>query len=492
MFTLFTKNHKTMRYIIFFLLGCFLMPLGSNGSEDRLALDSAKTVIDTTKQNLIYTYSISQNIEPSAWRLTKKAFEKANNLKADYMVVKLNTYGGLVNIADSIRTKFLLSPIPVIVFIENNAASAGALISIAADSIYMREGAKMGAASVVNQQGEIMPEKYQSYMRSTMRATAEAHGKDTLIRGADTIIKWHRDPIIAEAMVDPRIAIKGVIDSGKILTFTTQEAIENGYCEGEVNDIKELLASAEIEEYTIKQYDMTRLESIIGFLMSPAFQSILIMIIVGGIYFELQTPGVGFPLLAALAAAALYFAPLYLEGIAENWELLLFIAGLILIAVEIFAIPGFGVAGITGILLTIAGLVLSMVDNIVFDYQFQFELAIKEVLKSFFIVSVSMLVSLVLSIYLSKKLLTSKSFSTLVLDSVQKKDEGYIGVDSTYSSLVGKEGVAFTVLRPSGKVSIEGDTYDAMSEMGYIDKGEKIKVISYGTGQLHVVKADDF
>ncbi|MFW5978750.1 MAG: S49 family peptidase, partial [Bacteroidia bacterium] len=159
-----------------------------------MAQDKSDPVSDTSNRKIVFVYEIDQNIEPSAWRLTKKAFEKAKELKAEYILLELNTYGGLVNIADSLRTKLLSSKIPVIVYIENNAASAGALISIAADSIYMRDGARIGAASVVNQQGEMMPEKYQSYMRSTMRSTAEAHGKDTVIQGSDTLLKWHRDP----------------------------------------------------------------------------------------------------------------------------------------------------------------------------------------------------------------------------------------------------------------------------------------------------------
>src|SRR3546814_5574247 len=99
----------------------------------------------------------------------------------------MNTYGGLLNAADSIRTRLLESPVPVIVYINNNAASAGALIALACDSIYMHPGATIGAASVVNESGEVLPEKYQSYMRSMMRATAEVQG---------------RDPHIAEAFVD--------------------------------------------------------------------------------------------------------------------------------------------------------------------------------------------------------------------------------------------------------------------------------------------------
>lgn len=437
----------------------------------------------------VYQYTIDQNIEPSAWRLTRRAFDKARQTRADYMLVNLNTYGGLVNIADSIRTRILNSPIPVLVFIRNNAASAGALISIAADSIYMSEGARMGAASVVNQQGQVMPEKYQSYMRSTMRATAEAHGRDTIVSRGDTLVRWHRNPRIAEAMVDPRIVVEGVVDSTEILTFTTQEAIDNGYCEGRAANVRELLAKANIEPYTIQTYEMTGLESFSGLLMSPALQSILIMIIVAGLYFELQSPGVGFPLLVAIIAATLYFAPLYLEGIAENWELGLFVLGVILIGVELFVIPGFGVAGVAGILLTVTGLVLSMVDNIVFDYQFQWEEAFKSVVRSFLIVSVSVFASLVLSLYLSKKMLTSSGrFSRLVLDSTQQKDEGYIGVDSQQKQLVGKTGTAHTVLRPGGKVVVDGEIYDARSEIGFIEKGEAVRIIDYGTSQLVVVR----
>ena len=118
------------------------------------------------------------------------------------MLIRLNTYGGLVNAADSIRTMILNSPVPVWVFIDNQAASAGALIAIAAERIYMRPGGSIGAASVVDQNGKPMPDKFQSFMRATMRATAEAHGKVIeRIDGDDTLWRWRRDPQVAEAMV---------------------------------------------------------------------------------------------------------------------------------------------------------------------------------------------------------------------------------------------------------------------------------------------------
>ena len=445
--------------------------------------------IQDTLKTVVFVYDIDEEIAPAMWRQTQKSFEEAKQANAQYIIINVNTYGGMVNMADSIRTKILDSEIPVYVFIVNNAASAGALISIAADKIYMKKGAKIGSASVVDQTGKIMPEKYQSYMRSTMRATAESHGKDTIItENGDTIIKWHRDPEIAEAMVDPRIFIEGVTDTGQIIAFTANEAVENGYCEGIINNVEELLEHAEISNYEIKKYEPTKLETLIGFLVSPAIQGILIMLIVGGIYFELQSPGIGFALGAAVVAAILYFAPLYLEGLAENWEMVIFALGLILIILEIFVIPGFGIAGIGGLILALTGLVLSMVDNIIFEFEFHGAEAIAAILKSLLIVSVSMFLSFILSIYLSKKALTSHAFSWIVLKSTQKKEDGFIGVETNQKDLIGETGIAFTDLRPSGKVEIDDDTYDAKSEIGYIEKGQKVKVIDYKSGQLYVMK----
>jgi membrane-bound serine protease (ClpP class) len=210
------------------------------------------------------------------------------------------------------------------------------------------------------------------------------------------------------------------------------------------------------------------------------------MVIIGGIYFELQTPGVGFPLAAALFAAILYFAPLYLEGLAENWELVLFFVGIVLIGVEIFAIPGFGVAGISGIILMVTGLTLSMVDNIVF--KFDGMAGFEAILKSLFIVVISGLVSFILSLYLSKKLFTSRTFPHLALNTVQNTMNGFVGVESKIQKeLIGKKGIAHTILRPSGKVIIDGEIYDAKSETGYVEKGDPVKVIRDETGQIYVV-----
>jgi len=425
---------------------------------------------DTTATKRVYKFDIKEEIGPGVWRKMQKAFKEAEDWSADLILLHMNTYGGMVLHADSMRTKILNSKIPVWVFIDNNAASAGALISIACDSIYMRKGANIGAATVVNQTGEQMPDKYQSYMRSTMRATAEAKGRD-------------RD--IAQAMVDASIRIDGISDSGKVLTFTASEAMLHGFCEGMAESVREVLALNGITDYEIKEFTPTQLDEVIGWLVHPAVSGILIMIVIGGIYFELQTPGVGFPIAASVIAATLYFAPLYLEGLAEHWEIILFLIGLVLVGVEIFVLPGFGAAGVSGIILIMTGLVLSMVGNVGFDFEMTMP---GEVVTAGLTVVIATVLGLFGSIMLAKRMLSTSMLSHLVLASTQQRTEGFIGVDATDVAFVGREGIAYTVLRPSGKVEIDGDIHDATAMSGFIDKGEHVRVVKHETAQLFVRK----
>lgn len=440
-----------------------------------------------TSEKLVYKFNVKENIAPAIWRQTKQAFAEADSLKADLLLIHMNTYGGTVVDADSIRTRILNSKIPVVVFVDNNAASAGALISLACDRIYMRSGSSIGAATVVNQTGQKMPDKYQSYMRSTMRATAESHGKDTIISGQDTTYRWKRDPLIAEAMVDERVYIPGVIDSGKILTFTPAEAMKNGYCEGICESVDEVLKLNQIENARIVEYKPTALEKFIGFMVNPVVSGILIMLILGGIYFEMQAPGIGFPLGVAVVAAVLYFSPLYLEGLAANWEILMFIIGLILIALEIFVVPGFGITGISGITLAFSGLVLSLIKNVDFSFD---EVQGNDLLIALGTVFIGTVCGIGLAIYLSQKMFTAETgrFSHMSLHEVMSKEDGYLGVDPELLLLKGKNGVAITTLRPSGKINIDGQTYDAMAVSGMIDKGTNIVVTKVEAAQLYVEK----
>lgn len=416
----------------------------------------------------VFSFDIKEMIAPPVWRTTKNAIESAEKDGYDLIIIHMNTYGGMLDAADSIRTKILNSKIPIYVFIDKNAASAGALISLACDSIYMAEGASIGAATVVNQQGEQMPDKYQSYMRSMMRATAEASG---------------RDPKIAQAMVDPKVYVPGISDSGQVLTFTTSEAIKYNFCEQQAKSIEDVIEKSGIDNYEISRHELSATDKIIGFLINPMFSGVLIMIIIGGIYFELQTPGIGFPIAASVIAALLYFAPLYLEGLANHWEILIFVIGLALLAVEIFAIPGFGVAGTLGALLMVTGLSLSMVENMgdgLFDYD------PSNLIKALMTVIIALTASVILSIWLSKKLFATNSFGNLSLAKTLNPVEGYTSSDADYKSMIGKTGISKSSLRPSGKVIIDDSMYDATAIVGFIDKETEIEVVGYQTGQLIV------
>ncbi len=424
-------------------------------------------------KNIIYKFSIKEEIAPPIARMVSKAIDEAQNIKADYIYIEMNTYGGAVDAADSIRTKILNSKIPTLILIQNNAASAGALIALACDSIYMQPGSTIGAATVVDQSGNQVPDKYQSYMRKKMRATAEQNG---------------RNPDIAEAMVDPDIYIPGIIDSGKVITFTTSEAIKYKFCEAELNSLKDILKRIGISDYQIIEQKITFMDEIISWLISPFISGLLIMIIIGGIYFELQTPGIGFPILAAITAAILYFAPLYLEGLAENWEILLFVIGVLLIGAEIFVIPGFGIAGISGIILIITGLTLSMVENIGFDFTITDN---DQLLKALLTVIIASIISLVSSIYLGVKFIESSTFKKFVLQSAENNQPGYNLLNEKEKSLVGKTGITTTLLRPSGKIEIEGEIYDSTAEIGFIEKGEKVIVKKFEASQLFVSKINN-
>ena len=250
---------------------------------------------------VIYRIRLDQDIDKSSQRLVTLGLEKATEASADYVLLDLDTYGGAVDAADSIRSAILRYEKPVVAYINMQAASAGALISIACDSIYMKTGSSIGAATVVDQAGNVMPDKYQSFMRGMMRSTAQATG---------------RDPKIAESMTD----------TANVLTLTPSEAVEVGYCEGIAESYQEVAAIlAGDGKFVIKDMseDMTWLDRLIQFLLNPFLQSIFMMMIVGGIFVEIRTPGIGLPLLTAVAGALLYFAPAYIGHLAEYWEILL-------------------------------------------------------------------------------------------------------------------------------------------------------------------------
>ena len=419
---------------------------------------------------LVLHFKINDVIDPRTNRFSELALEKAQEIDADYVILELDTYGGALNDADDIRTRILNFDRPIYAFINRDAASAGALISIACDSIYMAKGSSIGAATVVTQDGAAAPDKYQSYMRSIMRSTAEAKG---------------RDPGMAEAMVDEDIDLDSIATEGKILTLSTSEAIRYGFCEAEVKDIDEIMRRSGVEDYELQEFKLDATEKIISIFLNPFVSGILILIIIGGIYFELQTPGVGFPILASLIAIILYFVPNYLNGLAENWEILLFVVGIILIAFEVFVIPGFGVAGVLGLICTIGSLILVMLDNDMFDFSF---VGADEIFISFVTVIAGLLGAIVVMFFGGAQLINSPVFKRIALQDVQDKDQGFTSTFYKEKSMVGLTGKAYTRLRPSGKIEIDGVIYDAFTRGDFIEEGSMVEIISDEGTSLKVKK----
>jgi membrane-bound serine protease (ClpP class) len=419
------------------------------------------------QEKKVMVMDIKDVIDPRMNRYVDLALTEATKINADIVIIEMDTYGGVLTDAKEIVDQIMHFKKPVWVFINSDAASAGALISIACDSIYMSPGASIGAATVVDGQGAKAPDKYQSYMRSIMRSTAEENG---------------RDPRIAEGMVDEDLEIPGIKESGHVITFSTSEALEHGYCEAKVESIADILARNHIENYTIHHFELGFAEKIIRMVLNPVLSSILILVIIAGIYFEMQTPGLGFAGLIALLALIVYLVPYYLNGLAENWEILAFVIGIALIGLEIFVIPGFGVTGIAGIALTVVSLFLIMVNNDAFDFKF---VPTNKLVYALAAAAGGTLGGMIMLLVAGSKLPDTRFFRKIALTDTQHRSEGYVSVQFN-ESLIGRKGTAETVLRPSGKVMIDGKLYDASTRGDYIDRGQAIEVISDDGPSLRV------
>ncbi len=449
------------------------------------------TVTATGRECKVYTFPINGDIMPAQQRLVSKCLTEAREQETDLVVIRMNTYGGLVNVADSIRTMILNYPTPIWAYIDNQAASAGALIALAADRIYMHPGGSIGAASVVDQNGQPMPDKFQSFMRATMRATAESHGQVIeRIENGDTIRRWWRDPQTAEAMVGRTVADSTTVN---VLTFTASEAVKNHFSEGTASSLEETLAQGGVETYTLTEYRPTTLDRLLAWLMNPVVQGIFVMMIVGGIYFELQSPGIGFALVVAILGAVLYFAPLYLEGVAQNWELILFIIGLVLLAVEIFVLPGFGIAGVAGIVAVILGLSFAAIDNDLLRHLPTGEITVGWILQPILIVIIAATAALIGSLLLSKRFLTGTTplQRKVVLTAEMAPEQGYVSHPQVASELIGKTAEVAAVLRPSGRVIIDGIYYDAIAEEGqFIPRGKQVIITRFEGGVVYCAQQD--
>jgi len=423
-------------------------------------------------QTKVMVMDIKGEIDPLMRRYVSLALDHARQTQADVVIIEMDTYGGLLTDAADIVENIIAFKKPVWVFINSDAASAGALISIACDSIYMSPHAKIGAATAINENGEKAIEKIQSYTRDIMRAAAE---------------KSKRDPRIAEGMVDENSEIPGIKKKGQIISFTASEAIQHGYCEGKAESIEEILKYNKIERYNIDHFQLSTADSVIAFFLNPFISGILISLIIAGLYFEMQSPGFGFAGLVSLVALVLYLVPYYLNGLAANWEILALAVGVLLIAAEIFVVPGFGITGISGIILTVASLILIMLDNRDFDFGF---VGMHDIIIAALATFGGLIGGGALLIFGGARLARTAAFNNITLTETQKSEDGFT-VSRFKEQMAGKGGIAHTVLRPSGRVLIDDQLFDAFTRGEYVERGSRIEVVSQeGTTLLVKPSAD--
>lgn len=432
------------------------------------AADQPAAQDDDRRQN-VYIVEVEGLVDNGMHSYIQRSLNTAERDNAAGVILHMDTFGGLVDAADKIRKTLLDSPVPTVTYIDRNAASAGALIALSTDTIFMASGSSMGAATVVEGTGERADEKMQSYMRGLMRSTAESKG---------------RDPRLAEAMVDERIAIEGVIGEGELLTLSTSEAVELGMADGNLNSLAEVMEQMGWQGYEQIHMDQTWQESVLRFLSNPAVIIVLILMLLGGIYLEVQSPGLGVPGFVASLAAVLFFAPHYILGFA-TWEILVFFLGVLLILVEIFLVPGFGVPGITGVTLMLLSLLASMVGNVGLSFP-----GIEHMAGPIWILAITLLLGIALAVSLARYIPQNRALSTLILSTTTESagEKDMHQVEQPKPGYEGSEGVALTSLRPAGTVLIDEHRVDVVSEGDYIEKGAKVQVVSHIGNRVTVRK----
>jgi membrane-bound serine protease (ClpP class) len=413
----------------------------------------------------VYFAHIDGEIDLGKAPFVRRVISNAEEEHAAAIVFEINTFGGRVDAATQIKDAILESRVPTVAFINKRAVSAGALISLACKTIIMSPGSLIGASTVVDQEGKKQSEKYQAYMRSEMRSTAERNGR----RGE-----------LAEAMVDERITIPGIDDSTTLLSLTYKQAQSLGMCDTVLDSREEILQYLNLSNSKVIDRDSNWAENLVAFLNTPFISSILIIIGLIGLYSELKAPGLGVPGVSGMIAFALFFGSSYILQIASSLNIILFIVGLILLIIEIFFIPGFGITGVAGIALVIGSIFFSLFKlGPVFD-DHAFQVAILQ-MAAVLVVSVTAISLLV------KFLPRSDRFLKLALRDNVSATNGFIA-STDYSSIVGKAGETMTALRPAGKVLVDGKVYDVVTDGRFIEDKKTIKILSADGNKIVVIE----
>jgi membrane-bound serine protease (ClpP class) len=416
---------------------------------------SGPLVAQTTP--VVYVAPIEGIIDLGIAPFVQRVLTEATDIGAAAVILEINTFGGRVDGAVLIRDALLNARVPTVAFINKRAISAGALISLAAEKIVMADGGTIGAATPVQmgQPGaapQPVEEKTVSYVRKEFRATAESR---------------KRPPLIAEAMVDADVEIPGLIEKGKLLTLTTQEALKHKIADFRADTVESVLEQLGLGEAEVRRVSPNWGENLVRFLTHPVVSSLLITIGMLGIILEIRTPGFGVPGALGITSLALFFWGHWLVQLVGWEELLLVGSGLVLLGVEIFVIPGFGLAGVLGIGALLAGLSLSLIGA---GATWEF------VLKAVGRVVFSLLIAIIASLVMLRFLPRLPFGRRLILETGLPAGQGYASAPQGDRNWLGKRGTALSPLRPAGIAQIEDERVDVVSDGEFIDSGAPIVV----------------
>jgi membrane-bound serine protease (ClpP class) len=414
-------------------------------------------------QATVYRIPVTGVVELGLAPFIERSLKEAAARGVSAVILDMDTPGGRVDAAERIADAISDSAVPVYTLVNRRAFSAGALIALSTQGIYMRPGSVIGAATPVDGAGQKAPEKIVSAMRSEMRALAEARGLD---------------PRVAEAMVDETIAIPGVSEAGQLLTLTTEEAVDIGYAT-EVADLPALLALLGEERAQVVTSEANWAERVVRFFSNPVVAPFLLTLGFLGLITEIKTPSFGMAGAAGLLSLSLFFGSHLIVGLAGLEDLIIFGIGLALLGVEVFLIPGFGLFGVIGALGMLAGLYLALIGSLPTSADFT---------RAGLVLSTTVLLIAVTAWVMIRSLPGSSRLAKSGIFLLQRTDRS-IGYESATRrrDLVGTVGKAITDLRPSGTGLFGDERVDVVSESEWITEGTPIKIVS-AEGYRHVVR----
>jgi membrane-bound serine protease (ClpP class) len=426
-----------------------------------LALPFAGTAGPVAAQGEVYRVPVEGVIEMGVAPFIERAIREAEQNRAVAVILDIDTPGGRVDAAQRIGNAVRDTDIPVYAYVNRHAISAGAMISLATQRIYMRPGSLIGASTPVTGEGETASEKMVSVMRAEFRTLAQERGLD---------------PEIAASMVDPDIEVEGVIERGKLLTLSTSEAVELGFAE-EVADWDALLAAVGADGRPTVTMQLNWAERVVRFITHPLVAPFLLSIGFLGLLIEIKTPSFGIAGAIGLGSLGLFFGGHMIIGLA-GWEVLILLAaGVVLLIVEAVILPGFGVAGILGALAVLAAVFMSMIGRFP---------TTGDLMVAANVIAASMLLVAFIGWQLLKRLPRDRRTRRIFLTQTTARDQGYVS-STARGELVGTEGTALTDLRPAGTGRFGDENIDVVSDGPWINRGAPIRILR-SEGYRHVVR----